>query len=538
MPARFALDLPVGFSIEPLSPNLPAVSPDGRSIAFRLESSTGGVRTRLLFVHSLVSGATRSLAGSSGAFPFWSPDGGSLAFFSGDQLSRIDLATGTMRQISAVPSRAGGGTWNRSGTILFHAGGPAARIYYSVRADGGEPAVVMPVDEKGGEVSRSWPQFLPDGRRFLFSVIGAKPENAGVFVAAVDSPNARQRILPGATRALATEGHILFSREGSLLVQSFDPASLRLRDQATAIAQSLASPQFNRAWTWFSASPGGTVAYVTGSGSDQAQLTWIDRRGARVGAVGRPGRYGQLALSPDEREVAVEIADERGQNDLWILDVALGKPTRVTTDPAGEFDPVWLPDGRSLIFGSDRGGDKTIFLKNLQGSEPEALFLGSVREVYPESWSPDGKTLLYLDEDQRTPRFKKSAWTLSSEPGAKPELLLRNGFDVDEPQVSPDGRWLGSESDDSGHWEVYTFNPSADQERACRSRSPAAASPSGVATDGSSSIFRRTSASCRWRSSRTHSSSTSASPWPSSRPAASVPAMTTTRLPVMASAFS
>ena len=171
--------------------------------------------------------------------------------------------------------------------------------------------------------------------------------------------------------------------------------------------------------------------------------------------VGRPGRYGQLALSPDEREVAVEIADEKGQNDLWILDVALGKPTRVTTDPAGEFDPVWLPDGRSLIFGSDRGGDKTLFLKNLQGSEPEALFLESVKEVYPESWSPDGKTLLYLDEDQRTPRFKKSAWTLSSESGAKPELLLRNGFDVDEPQVSPDGRWLAYESDDSGQWEVY-----------------------------------------------------------------------------------
>ena len=455
VPARFALDLPAGFSIEPLAPNLPAVSPDGRSIAFGLQSSTGAVRTRLLFVHSLVSGESRSLAGSeNGRFPFWSPDGGSLAFFTGDQLLRIDLATGTLRAISAVPSRAGGGTWNRSGTILFHAGGPAAQIY-SVRADGGEAAALMPLDEKRGEVGHYWPQFLPDGRRFLFSVQGAKPENTGVFVAAVDSLNERRRIVPGSTRALATDGHFLFSREGALLAQPFDPANLRLSQQATAIAQSLAAPQFNRVWTWFSASPGGTVAYVTVSGSDEAQLTWIDRRGAKVGAVGRPARYGQVALSPDEREVAVEIADEKGQNDLWILDLALGKPTRVTTDPAGEFDPVWLPDGRSLIFGSDRGGEKNLFLKNLQGSEPEALFLESVKEVYPESWSPDGKTLLYLAEDQRTPRFKKSAWTLSSEPGAKPELLLRNGFDVDEPQVSPDGRWLAYESDDSGQWEVY-----------------------------------------------------------------------------------
>jgi serine/threonine protein kinase/Tol biopolymer transport system component len=455
VPARFGIDLPAAFLLDPLGPNLPAVSPDGRNIAFGLQSSTGAVRTRLLFVHSLVSGETRSLAGSeNGRYPFWSPDGGSLAFFAGDQLSRMELATGTMRPIAAVPSRTGGGTWNRSGTILFHVGGPSAQIY-SVRADGGEAAALMPLDEKRGEVGHFWPQFLPDGRHFLFTVQGSKPENTGVFVAAVDSPNERRRIVPGATRAVATNGHLLFSRDGALLAQPFDPERALIGHEATALAQSLAFGQISRFWTWFSSSPAGTVAYVTVSGSDESQLTWIDRRGARVGAVGRPGRYGQLALSPDEREVAVEIADDKGQNDLWILDVALGKPTRVTTDPAGEFDPVWLPDGRSLVFGSDRGGDKNLFLKNLQGNEPEALFLESVKEVYPESWSPDGKTLLYLVEDQRTPRFKKSAWSLSSKPGAKPELLLRNGFDVDEPQVSPDGRWLAYESDDSGQWEVY-----------------------------------------------------------------------------------
>ncbi len=455
VPARFALDLPEAFALDPLVLNPPAVSPDGRSIAFALLSPAGAVRTRLLFVRSLVSGETRSLPGTEGVISsVWSPDSGSLAFLTADRLSRIDLATGTMRPICAVPPRPGGGTWNGNGTILFHAGGPTAQIY-SVRADGGEAAVLMPHDEKRGEVGHWWPQFLPDGRHFLFSVRGAQPENTGVFVASLDSPNERQRILPAVTRAFAMAGHLLFSRGSTFLAQPFDPVTLRLAHQAMPIAQSLAIPQFNRNWAWFSASPNGTVAYVTATGSDEAQLVWVDRRGAKLAAVGRPSRYGQLALSPDERQVAVEIADEKGQNDLWILDVARGVSSRVTTDPAGEFDPLWSPDGRSLVFGSDRAGDKKLFRRSLQGNEPEVLFLDSVKEVYPEGWAPDGKTLIYLGEDQRTPRFKKSAWALSSEPGAKPELLLRNGFDIDEPQVSPDGRWLAYESDDSGQWEVY-----------------------------------------------------------------------------------
>ncbi len=455
VPARFSLDLPVGFSLEPEILYPPAVSPDGRSIAFCLLPSTGAARTSLLFVRTLASGETRSLPGTEGArFPFWSPDSGSLAFLTADRLSRIDVASGTMRTICVTPSRPGSGTWNQSGTILFMAGGPTAQIY-SVRADGGEAAVLTAHDEKRGESFHTWPQFLPDGRHFLFSVRSAQPENTGIFVASLDSPNERQRILPALTRAFATAEHLLFSRERTLLAQSFDPETLRLAQQATPIAQSLALPQFNRNWAWFSASPSGTLAYITDSGSDEAQLVWVDRRGARVATVGRPSRYGQLALSPDERQVAVEIADANGQNDLWLLDVARGVSSRVTTDPAGEFDPVWSPDGRSLAFGSDRGGDKKLFRKSLQGTDPEALFLESAKEVYPESWAPDGKTHLYLEEDTRNPRFKKSAWILSSEPGAKPELLLRNGFDIDEPQVSPDGRWLAYESDDSGTWEVY-----------------------------------------------------------------------------------
>lgn len=162
-----------------------------------------------------------------------------------------------------------------------------------------------------------------------------------------------------------------------------------------------------------------------------------------------------MALSPDERQVAVEVADAKGRTDLWILDVARGVSTRLTTDPADEGDPVWSPDGRALVFGSDRGHATNLFRKSLQGSDPETLLLESVNHKYPESWSPDGKTLLYLSEDQAAPRIVKSVWALPAGPGARPELVLKNGFNLDEPQVSPDGRWLAYASDDSGQSEVY-----------------------------------------------------------------------------------
>jgi Tol biopolymer transport system component len=451
---RLALDTPEGLSLDTpsltLNVNIPAASPDGRSVVYVGTPGPGGAA---LWIASLASGETRPLPGTEGALmPFWSPDGASVALFAPDGLRKIRIADGSAERICTIPADlAGGGSWNDGGTILFSVG-PSGWIR-SVPAGGGEAKPLVGPDESRKEKGYWWPQFLPDGRHFIFSISSNEPESAGLYVASLDSPNDKKRILPVSARAVyAAPGYLLFLRDKQLLAQRFDARHLEVKGDATPIAHSVASA-IEPGWGWFTSSANGRLAYMSeGTSESDTELVWLDRKGQRLGAVGQPARYGQIALSPDGKRVAVEIPDSRGPNDLWVVDVERGVASRVTADPAGEWDPVWSPDGRELVFGSDRNGTKDLFRKSLQVNEPESLVLRSSAHKYPESWSPDGKTLLYVSAAEGHPQ---SVWGVSPAASGEPELLLENGFAIDEPHVSPEGHWLAYTSVDSGEWEVY-----------------------------------------------------------------------------------
>ena len=458
-PLRFALDMPEGIALDPNAVNHPAVSPDGLAIAFGRPSLAGA--SHPLCVRSLVTGETRALEGTDGAYnPFWSPDGGSVVYFDRGRaaLYRVDLNGGPPRRLGALPGTPGTGSWSSGGTIVFNAGGFVGRTFtariYTVSASGGEPVPLTAHDAKRGEDAHFWPHFLPDGQRFLFSVRSDRPETTGVFVASLKAPDERRRLLPEPSKAVPTADRLLFTRERTLLGQVFDPSRLSLNGDAVPIAQNVGVASFNTDWGMFGAS-GGTLVYVGAPARAGMQLAWVDRRGTKIEEVGRPALYGQLVLAADGKQAAVEIASGTSQ-DLWVLDMARGVGRRVTTDPIPESDPLLAPDGKSLVFGvrRDGGGGKLLRL-SLEGVGEQSLLLESAQEVYPESWSPDGKTLLYMTEDQRRPRSLGSVWALGTGPQAKPELVFKNGFGVDEPQVSPDGRWLAYISDESDQWEVY-----------------------------------------------------------------------------------
>jgi Tol biopolymer transport system component len=446
--AHFVLETPGTLS----SPDwgAPAVSPDGGQLVFAASGSDGQT---LLWIRSLDAPAVRPLAGTEGAtFPFWSPDGGSLAFFTEREIRKLSLVTGTVQAICTLPQPGpNGGAWSRDGTVLFSAGGTGARIY-AVPAGGGEVQPLTTHEVSRGETGHWLPQFLPDGHRFLFIV--AAGENTGLYMASLDRPDDRRRIQAGMARSLyAAPGHLLFVRDGTLLAQPFDAGRAQLTGQPVAVTQSVAVwtpfPQFN--WGWFSASASGTLAYLEGQGTPRFELTWFDRKGTKLGTVGKPGPYGQIALSPDGRRVAVELT-EGGASDIWTIDVARAVATRQTFDPATEGDPVWSPDGRELLFQSNRGGSFRLYRKALQDDAPASPVGGDLGNVFPECWSAPAKAILYVTLGSAE---GQAFGMLPSDGGAKPETILKKSFRIDEPHISPDGRWLTYASQESGQWEVY-----------------------------------------------------------------------------------
>ncbi len=432
--------------------DLAAVSPDGRHVAFTAASADG---SHSLWMRALDTPGPQAIPGTEGATaPFWSPDGRFVAFATGGDLKRITLDGGPAQRVCTLPQpRLLGGTWSEDGTVVFAAGRPRARLYV-VPAGGGEATPLTTHDASRGETGHAWPWLLPDGRHLLFHVAADQPENAGLHVTRLDAPDDRRRILPGSARVIYGSGHLLFARDGSLLAQPFDADRLEVRGDPRLVAEDVSYWRGGRDWGWFSTSPARVLAYRAGGGLSRVQLAWRDREGKSLGTLGEPGPYGQIALSPDERQVAVEIPDADGQYDLWTIDVGRGVASRLTSGPGDDRDPVWAPDSRELVFRSDREGGRGLYRKGLQGEPASKIAVRSEEDtrarLAPESWSSDGATLLCNVMGRRP-----AIWALSLDGDDEAEPVLEMAFHLNEPQLSPDDRWLAYASEESGRWEVY-----------------------------------------------------------------------------------
>ena len=453
--AHFVLDTPEGVT---LGDGTPVLSPDGRKLVFDGQSASGVWQ---IWIRALDSTEARPLPGTdAGGALTWSPDGTTLAFVTGGEIRKLVLAGGTVLRICALPRPLiAGGTWSEAGDLVFAAAGSSdfAFTLYRVPAAGGEATPLTTLDQSRGETAHTSPQFLPDGRRLLFRVTSSQAPNAGLFATSLEAPGERRRILPETRHfEYATPGHLLSVQDGVLTARRFDPRQLDTKGEAVSVASNVATWTQVPDFSWFSASATGHLAWLSGrSGTRQLRLEWLDRAGKVLGTLGEPATYGQMALSPDGRRVAAEIQDPKTGVDLWLIDVARDVASRLTTDAANEREPVWSPDGRELLFTSDSGGDENILHKALQGSEPAAPLPGGVGATpgerdLPENWSRAGNTLLYM-----TLGKDRTFWAFPMDGKGKPERLLSGQFSIDEPHVSPDGRWLAYISTESGQFELY-----------------------------------------------------------------------------------
>ena len=450
-PLRFTLVPPAGVVFgERAADRVPsfAISPNGRQLVFVATAQSG---QRALWVQTLGSLTAGPLVGTEGvgseAFPFWSPDSTHVAFFAAGKLKKVHVSGGATITLADAPMGQGG-TWNREGVILF---APDLRsVLFRVSDAGGTPTPVTTIHQELGHQGHVFPQFLPDGRQFLYLVRGSQPQG-GIYLASLDREETKL-LLPTSLKAMyAPPGYLLFLRDARLMALAFDLRARATLGEPVAVAESVAFSSTNGRAA-YTVSDNGVLAFRTAGILATSQMVWTDRLGKTVASVGPPGDYVTPNFSPDESRLAVESHDlYTGSGDLWVFDLRRGTSTRYTTDGSHNNSPVWSPNGATIVYASREGAVVNLHLKSTSGSEPAEALLPPGPDRVPSDWSPDGQHILYQENDART-RFNLRVLRM---PGREPLPYLETPFAERDGHFSPDGRWVAYVSDESGADEVY-----------------------------------------------------------------------------------
>jgi serine/threonine protein kinase len=452
---QLSITLPpnASLSLRGQNPSPPMISPDGRRVVFGVSSQGGAT----LWVRSLDQADAVELPGTEGAaYPFWSPDSRQIAFFAAGKLKRVE-ATGGPASAICDAALGKGGTWAADGTIYF-APNYASGIF-KVPAAGGKPDAVTIADSTKGEVSHRFPRMLPDQKHFLYlsrtvSARSGSQGDAGIKlkVASTDGKMSRE-IMPAESNALFSEGRLLFTRNGFLVAQTFNPDTFELSGEPAPLADHVRSIP-GASWSLFDVSSTGTMIFQAGDVVEGNQMTWTDMKGQKIGTLGEPAQHDEpIRLSPDDSQVAVAVFDARvGTPDVWLYDVRRNLRTRFTTDTAADNNPIWSPDGTHIVFASSRRGHVDLFIKSIGGSRPEELFYAGAGDNFPGAWSSDGKYVI------STELVSGGGWNVMSIPWgegqARKLFTIATGFGI---SFSPNARWITYDSNDSGTRETYVI---------------------------------------------------------------------------------
>jgi len=436
---------------EPGRPPSTAVSPDGRRVA------GAGVADgkSALWVRDL-DNPTPWIVAADGVngMPFWAPDSRRLAFFAEGKLKKFDVMAGGPAVIVAdAQATTGGlgpwiGSWNKDDVIVF---GRITSSLFRVSAAGGSPTKLTELDATRHETAHFAPWFLPDGQHFLYVALSTDPEKRHVFVADLASKTRKQLPIEATRTIYVAPGYLLFARDGALIAQRFDAGKLETIAEPVPVTERADSHYAGAglAVGYFSASQNGVLVYTAGRAYTGAQLTWFDRSGKRLDTVGESADLGAFALSPDETRLAFKRRDlQVGYYFLWIRDLARGAESRLLTSrisPTGG-GPVWSADGTHVLYGI---GDK-IVQKAANNTGAEEVVEDDARQ--PMDASRDGRFLFTV-----TPRTN-DIWVRPLFGDRQPTPYVQTEFQETQPRLSPDGRWLAYQSNESKRNDIYVVS--------------------------------------------------------------------------------
>jgi serine/threonine protein kinase/Tol biopolymer transport system component len=420
------------------------LSPDGRTLLVGTHEG--------LWVRPLESVEATRLDRTQGAlYPFWSPDSHQIAFFQGGQLKTIPRSGGTVRTLCPAPEPRGG-TWGSRGTIVFSSGFGQQGLM-RIGEQGGAPVPVTTLETANVGTAHRYPQFLPDGERFLYLYLSGKPDTSGVYVG---SPGGTPvRVLEGQDSALVVEGgkstggaYLLYRRQGTLMASAFDMDRLTTTGSPFVVAADVGQGE-NTGLGAFSVARDGTLAFRTNYDAPR-EVVWLDRAGMPVRVVASGLNVSDLALSDNDEKIAISIAARGTNSDVWLLPGGGGAPSRFTFGPPpGWLFPVWSPQGDAIAYATfDLAGlaGYEIRRKSSSGAGAEETIYRSSGVLWLWDWSPDGKFLVFSDGDVLN--------ALPLDGDRTPTALTKVSAEGQYGQVSPNGRWLAYAALERGQTEI------------------------------------------------------------------------------------